>query len=242
MRRTRFTIATFSMAASAMVLGMPAATAASVTQTGGQNPDSGQVQVVGPHQDDAGVNHQSSSPRKHHRHHRRHERHHRVKIHRRHFIQWHHRCGPGWDSGWVRGWDRDKFKERDRFDGRGGFRDRDRGFRDNGDRGWGRGWISACHWRRGPVEYRHAAPRVAGIVRVARVSRVSRAARASTVSTAPSVTAPTTRFTAPVGGVRAGEGGSLANPNLPELALGGSLAGLGIAGFVGVTRRRSSSR
>jgi hypothetical protein len=239
MRRTRFTIATLSMAASAMVLGMPAATAASVLQTDGPTPDSGQVHVVGRHQDDADAPQHRFSRHKHRRHHRRHERHRRVKVHRRHFIQWHHRCGPGWDSGWVRGWDRDKFKERDRFDGREGSRGRDRDFRDNGDRDWGRGWISTCHWRRGPVEYRHAAPRVARVVRVARVARVS---RASTVYTAPSVTTPTTRFTAPVGGVRAGEGGSLANPNLPELALGGSLVALGIAGCVGVTRRRSSSR
>ncbi|MBV9025088.1 MAG: hypothetical protein JO362_15155 [Streptomycetaceae bacterium] len=242
MRRKRFTIATLSMAASATMLGMPAATAASVTQTVGQAADKGQVQVVGHHQDDtdtADANDNRSSERKERKHHRRHERHRRVKVVRRHFIRWHHRCGPGWDSGWVRGWDRDKFKERDRFDGREGSRGRDRDFRDNGDRGWGRGWISTCHWRREPVVYRHEAPRVVRIVRVARVTRV---ARPSTIYTAPSVTSPTTKFTAPIGGVRAGEGGSLANPNLPELALGSALAALGIAGCVGVTRRRSSSR
>ncbi|MCQ4079435.1 hypothetical protein NGB36_02165 [Streptomyces sp. RB6PN25] len=188
MRRTRFTIATLSMAASAMVLGMPAATAASVSPTS----DNGQVRVVGRH------------------HHHRHHHHHRTE-HRHQYIRWHHRCGPGWDSGWVHA------------------SERDRGFRRGGGR-WIRGWISTCSWRRGGEEggYRSSRRVVTRYV-APRVYTTSRVRGSST----------TTR---PVGGVRAGVGGSVNSPNLPELALGGSLAALGLAGFVGAARRRSSAR
>ncbi|MCQ4082225.1 hypothetical protein NGB36_16825 [Streptomyces sp. RB6PN25] len=133
MRRTRLTIATLSMAASAIALGVPAATAASAAQPSG----TGGVHVVAnDHQGDGGFNDEG---RGRHRN-RRHRHHRRVRIH------WHHRCGRGWDSGYVRGTIRDRDRDRDRrFDGDRDFRDRDR--RDN-DR-WPRGWISRCEWHRG---------------------------------------------------------------------------------------------
>jgi hypothetical protein len=193
MRRTRFTIATLSMAASAMVLGMPAANAASLPNTTGNE----QVQVVTDgHVAAVGQGHRR-------REHRRHS------IRRHHRLHWHHRCGPGWDSGSIRGSDRDRFRDRDRFDRRrgDGGRDRDRDFRDDGDRGWGRGWISKCDWHRG--EHREGER---------------------------------TSYAAPSGAVSAGEGGSVTSLSTPELAAGGSLAALGLAGVVGAMRRRSSSR
>jgi hypothetical protein len=190
MRRTRLTIATLSMAASAIVLGMPAATAASLSHTAGPQ----QVTVAS-----GGECHNDGDECRRHR---------KFKVRRRHHLRWHHRCGPGWDSGWVRGSDRDRFKDKDRdFRENGNRRDRDRDFRDNGDRGWGRGWVSTCDWRRGE---RHE-----GRER--------------------------TSYAAPSGAVRAGEGGSVTSLNTPELAAGGSLAALGLVGAVGAMRRRSSS-
>ncbi|MBV9023257.1 MAG: hypothetical protein JO362_05550 [Streptomycetaceae bacterium] len=195
MRRTRLTIATLSMAASAIVLGMPAATAASLSHTAGT------AQVTVKSDDD---NNQGNREDRHHR---------KFRVKRRHHLRWHHRCGPGWDSGWVRGTDRDRFKDKDhdfRDKEEKHRRDRDRDFRDNGDRGWGRGWISTCDWRRGkPHEEREGRER--------------------------------TSYAAPSGAVRAGEGGSVTNLSTPELAAGGSLAALGLVGAVGAMRRRSSS-
>jgi hypothetical protein len=195
MRRTRLTIASLSMAASAMVLGIPAATAATVSHQA----DNTQVTVAADHTD------QNNAAASKHRRHRREHR--KVRIRRHHHLFWHHRCGPGWDSGSVRGDDRDRFRDRDKED-RGKKdkhrRERDRDFRDNGDRGWGRGWVSTCDWHRGHRGHR-------------------------------------TEYAAPMGAVRAGAGGSVTGIGMPEMAAGGALAALGLAGAVGAVRRRSSS-
>jgi hypothetical protein len=200
MRRTRLTIATLSMAASAMVLGIPAATAAT-PHPGGND------QAKAEANQHATGDFAQAGRRRHHHHHRREHR--RLSVRRHHNLRWHHRCGPGWDSGWVRGSDRDRFRDRDRFDRRrgDGGRDRDRDFRDDGDRGWGRGWISSCDWHRGEHRGEHRE----------------------------------TSYAAPKGAVRAGKGGSVTSLNTPELAAGGSLAALGLAGAVGAMRRGTSS-